>query len=80
MNSYYEWTDDVATGDRIINIRLNKSEMVKAQLDKFDHMLFDDIENGNRTSDTPMADQILGLETLVRKMELATPPNKKENK
>jgi hypothetical protein len=77
MKSYLEWTDDVATGDRIINMRLMKNELAMAQLDRFDHLLFDDIKNGE-PSDTPIADQILGLETLVRKMELAakapTPP------
>lgn len=70
MKSYLECTDDFATGDRIIMIRLAKKEMAMAKLDSFDYALFDDIENGE-PSNTPMADQLLGLETLVRKMELA---------
>lgn len=74
MKSYFEWTDDVPTGDRIINIRLNKSEMAMAKLDNFDRLLLDDIGHGE-PSNTPLADQLLGLETLVRKMELAQPTN-----
>lgn len=72
MKSYYEWSDDVATGDRIIKIRLNKIEMASAKIDDFDRLLFDDIQNGE-PSNTPLADQLLGLETLVRKMEIAQP-------
>lgn len=71
MESYLEWTDDVTTGDRLVRMRLKKREMAMAQLDGFDFMLFDDIKNGE-PSDTPIADQLLGLETLVRKMELAS--------
>lgn len=68
MSSTYEWTDDIATGDRIINIRLTKADMATAKLTRFDYALFDDIQNGEK-SNTPLADQLLGLETLVRRIE-----------
>lgn len=71
MSSRFEFTNDVVTGDRVINIRLTKADMVKAQLTKFDYALFDDIQNGEK-SNTPMADQLLGLETLVRRIEEST--------
>ncbi len=69
-----EWMDDVATGDRIVNIRIAKADKSLATLTDFDQLLFDDIENGE-PSNTPMADQLLGLETLVRRIEEATQPN-----
>ena len=68
---YIEFTDDIATGTRTITIKLTKADMVSANLTKFDHALFDDIQNGD-PSNTPIADQLLGLETLVRRIEEAT--------
>ena len=76
MKSYLRWTDDFPTGDRVIEMRLVKSEMQAAVLDKFDHMLLDDIRYGE-PSDTPIADQLLGLEMLVRRIEQATQPSNK---
>ena len=66
--TYMEFTDDPVTGDRTIVIKLAKSDMQLATLDKFDHMLLDDINHGE-PSNTPIADQLLGLELLVRRME-----------
>ncbi len=68
-----EYMDEFATGDRIINIRIAKHDAARAKLTPFDYALFDDIQNGE-PSKTPMADQLLGLETLVRRIEEATPP------
>lgn len=76
MGSTFEWTDDISTGDRIINIRLTMSDMASAKLTPFDYALFDDIQNGEK-SDTPMADQLLGLETLVRRIEETAAQHKK---
>ena len=66
--SSYEWIDDPITGDRTIIIKLTKMDMARAKLTKFDHLLLDDIKNGE-ASRTPLADQLLGLETLVRRIE-----------
>lgn len=68
--SYIEFSDDIPTGDRTIVIKLARADMQRVNLTKFDQMLFDDIQNGE-PSNTPMADQLLGLETLVRRIEEA---------
>ena len=68
--SYAEYTDDISTGNRIITIVLTRNDMMNAKLTKFDYALFDDIQNGEK-SNTPMADQLIGLETLVRRIEEA---------
>jgi len=70
-----EWTDDIITGDRIIKICLAKTDLATAKFDRFDYALFDDIDNGE-PSDTPMADILLGIETMMRRIELATKPTK----
>ena len=70
QKSYIEFMDDFPTGDRIINIKLTKRDLMKAKLTKWDYLLFDDIQNGKKSA-TPLADQILGLETLVRRIEEA---------
>jgi hypothetical protein len=66
--SYMEYTDNVPTGDRTIIIKITRADMQRAKLTDFDHALFNDIQNGE-PSNTPMADQLLGLETLVRRIE-----------
>ena len=71
--SKYEWYDDPATGGRTIVIMLDKADIASAKLTKFDLMLFDDINNDNPSS-TPLADQLIGLETLVRRIEEARKP------
>lgn len=72
--SYIEYMNDIPTGDRVITIRLTRADMTSAKLTKFDYALFDDIQNG-KPSNTPMADQLLGLETLVRRIEESAPTN-----
>lgn len=75
--SYIEYTDDIPTGDRIINIRLSKADMALANYSRFDRALLDDIENGE-PSNTPMADKLLGLEIMVRRIEEATNQSNKD--
>jgi len=70
MNSSYIKATDEPTGDRTIVVRLSKEDMARAKFNDFDHALFADIKNGAE-SNTPIADQLLGLETFVRRIEEA---------
>ena len=64
---------------RTYEIFIPEVKIAMVNLSNFDKALLDDIKNGKK-SNTPIADVILGLETLVRRIEeqSSTPNTKKE--
>lgn len=60
--------DSVNGLERVFTLRVNKAEWAAAKFDNFDLALIQDIEHG-RPSETPLADELLGLETVVRRIE-----------
>ena len=76
MSNIIEFSDDIASGDRIYKVHLDQRSLATVKLDKFDRALLDDIENGEK-SGTPIADKLLGLETLVRRIEEQSEGEKK---
>jgi hypothetical protein len=71
MSTIMEWTDDIATGDRVIVIRLSKVDMASAKYDNFDKALFEDIDSDPEAT---ISDRLLGLETMVRRIEQSAKP------
>lgn len=69
-DTYIEVYDNVSDMSRTITVHIGRKDWMKAKLTKFDEALFDDIQNGE-PSKTPLADQLLGLETLMRRIEEA---------
>lgn len=68
MSNYIEVSDDIDMTGRTYTIHLDNISLAKVKLNKFDQALFDDIEH-DKPSKTPLADKLLGLETLVRRIE-----------
>ena len=73
--TYIESYDDPSRTEMVYTIHIAAKDYVTANFTKFDHLLFDDIDHG-KSSDTPLADKLLGLETIVRRIEKA---NRKES-
>ena len=66
--TYIEASEDIENNRKIYKVVVSASDFTDAKLTPGDYLLLDDIENGE-TSDTPLADQLLGLEMIVRRIE-----------
>jgi len=60
-----QWKDELETGDKVIKLRITASELKTVSLTDFDRALLTDCEKKGTT----IADHILGLETLCRRIE-----------
>lgn len=59
---------DSRTFELRLDLDISSADLASVNLSDFDRALLDDIENGI-PSNTPIADKLLGLETLVRRIE-----------
>lgn len=62
--------DDVERGLTVYTLELSNHDFERANLTNFDRALLRDIEHGPEST-TPIADQLLGLETIVSRIEEA---------
>ena len=74
---FLEVQDDIAQGGRTFKLYIPQEDFVTVKLDRFDQALLDDIDHGE-PSNTPIADRLLGLETLVRRIEQQTAAPKEQ--
>jgi hypothetical protein len=68
MSNYLEVQDDIGNTGRTHKLHLDGTSLAMVNLDNLDRALLDDIDHG-KPSKTPLADMLLGLETLVRRIE-----------
>lgn len=54
--------------ERIYELRISDFDLIELHLDKADRRIIDDINNGEPPK-TPIADILLGLELIVRRIE-----------
>lgn len=66
MSNYIEVMDDI--DGKTYRVHLDTKSLRTVKLDPMDEALLDDIEHGE-PSKTPLADKLLGLETIVRRIE-----------
>lgn len=59
-------TDSI--GGRTFTLHLTTTDLASVKLTQFDHALLNDIDNGP-PSNTPIADKLLGVEMIVRRIE-----------
>lgn len=78
-SSYILQRDNMAGNELIIEIHISKVDYVAAKFTDLDHALLYDVEHGS-PSNTPLADQLLALETIVKRIEEASLTSKKESK
>lgn len=71
----FTYQEDVASNTMTYTLEINAAEYIDANLTDFDYALIHDIEHG-KPSNTPIADQLLGLETIARRIEEAAPVQK----
>lgn len=62
--------EDFELNNKVYKLTINAMDYTLAQLTDFDYALLHDIEYG-KPSKTPIADKLLGLETIVRRIEEA---------
>lgn len=67
---YLEYSDDVDGLGTTYRLHISKIDQAGLKLSRFDNALLDDIKNGPPSS-TPIADKLLGLEMIVRRIEEA---------
>lgn len=60
--------EDYQSNSTVYKITIPKYEYNMAKLSPIDYALLDDIDNGEPSS-TPLADKLLGLEMIVRRIE-----------
>jgi hypothetical protein len=60
---------DIETGERRYVLVLNLKEIAAVDLDRFDLLLLDDIARNAGDNGTPIADILLGLQTLALRIE-----------
>lgn len=81
-NTYIEVSEDFTTNSKTYKVVVSASDYTSAKLSRADYALLDDIDHGEPSS-TPLADKLLGLEMIVRRIEEAKAdkihPNTKEN-
>lgn len=53
---------------RVYTLKITREDLARVRLDPFDQMLIDDVNTGE-PSNTPVADILLALETLTRRIE-----------
>lgn len=58
-------SEDFDSGDEIIVIRIPRTDLLTVSLDKFDQMLVKECDG----PDAKLSDRLLGLETLIRRIE-----------
>jgi hypothetical protein len=68
--TYIEISEDVASNSKTCKIVISATDYTEAKLTNFDYALLEDIDHG-KPSSTPIADQLLGLEMIVRRIEEA---------
>lgn len=68
MSTELETYEDFEHNCKVYKITISASDYTTAELTAFDYALLHDIDHG-KPSDTPMADQLLGLEMIVRRIE-----------
>lgn len=65
MNSTFQQHEDIETGQLIFTLRLDRTDMVLLELSEFDNW-----QLGSKYSEeTPIADRLLDLELVVRRLE-----------
>lgn len=60
-----KWRRELETKELVVELRITPKDMVEVELDKFDRLLLTDCES----SGASIADRILGLVTLCRRIE-----------
>lgn len=68
--TYIEMSEDFEKNSKTYMVVVSASDYTAAKLSAADYALLDDIENGE-PSNTPIADKLLGLEMIVRRIEEA---------
>lgn len=78
--TWIEVSEDFEKNSKTYKVVISASDYTAAKLTPADYALLDDIENGE-PSNTPLADQLLGLEMIVRRIEEAqqTPKDKEQD-
>lgn len=69
-NTTLEMTEDFPRNCKVYKITIDARDYTMAKLSPMDYALLEDIERGEPSS-TPLADQLLGLEMIVRRIEEA---------
>lgn len=65
-----ETYEDFGRNAKVYKVTISAVDYTLAQFSQFDYALLDDIDNGEPSS-TPLADKLLGLEMIVRRIEEA---------
>lgn len=68
--TWLEASDDIDGGGRTYRLHIAYGDQIRAKYSEFDHALFHDVDHGP-PSTTPIADRLLALETMVRRIEEA---------
>lgn len=63
-----EFYDDPISRDKVCEVVICAADAASLNLSQADKALLEDIDNGE-PSNTPMADRLLGLELIVRRIE-----------
>lgn len=66
MKTTLEWTEDIVSGAKVITLTIAKEDMFLVKLDNFDKALLNEI---NTDKNSKISDKLLGIETLVRRIE-----------
>lgn len=64
----FEVQDYIPEGYRVYTLTIPSERLAQVNLSEFDQALLNDVEHGEPSS-TPIADALLGLETLVKRIE-----------
>lgn len=76
--TYMESTEDLASNSKTYKIVVSASDYTNVHLTAADYALLDDIDNGPPSS-TPLADRLLGLEMIIRRIEEAAARRERKN-
>jgi hypothetical protein len=68
--TYLETSEDFENNSKVYRVVVSASDYTDAELSAADYALLDDIDHGEPSS-TPIADKLLGLEMIVRRIEEA---------
>ena len=69
-DTHIEVSEDIESNSKVYKVVVSASDYTEAKLTQADYALLDDIDNGEPSS-TPLADKLLGLEMIVRRIEEA---------
>lgn len=67
-NTTLEYFEDFTRNCKVYTVTVDARDFTMAKLTPMDYALLEDIENG-KPSDTPLADRLLGLGMIVRRIE-----------